>query len=70
MPTPAFPDFYCECAFHDGRRDALAGHSDSRAAFTRHGGPEPTGLRWYEAGRASATHPLTAAAARRHHRED
>jgi hypothetical protein len=54
MNAPAFPSFYAECAFHDGRRDALAGHSDSRAAFMRHGDPEPTGMRWYEAGRVAA----------------
>lgn len=49
----SFPSFYAECAFHDGARDAAAGHDNSRAAFYRHGQPEPIGLRWYEAGRAS-----------------
>ena len=48
-----FPNFYCECAFRDGQRDAAAGHDDSRAAFMRHGLPEPLGMRWYEAGRAA-----------------
>lgn len=65
MPIPSFPRFYAECAFHDGRRDALDGHDDSRAAFMRWGKPEPVGMEWYEAGRASAEHPLTTAARRR-----
>lgn len=68
MPTPTFPSLYAECAWHDGRRDALAGHSESRTAFLlRHGDPEAIGLVWYEAGRASVAteHPLTTAARRR-----
>lgn len=52
-----FPDFYCECAFLDGMRDAERG-TDSTSAYMRHGQPEPKGMDWYlrgfNAGRAAA----------------
>lgn len=54
MTTPEFPSFYAECAFNDGKRDAAAGHSDSRQSYMRHGDPEPIGMRWYERGHAAA----------------
>jgi hypothetical protein len=46
-----FPSFYAECAYLDGLRDAMAGHSNSRASYLRHGAPEPVGMGWYLAGR-------------------
>jgi len=49
-----FPSFYAECAYNDGKRDAAAGHSNSRSAFMRHGDPEPIGMHWYLEGRKAA----------------
>jgi hypothetical protein len=46
-----FPSFYAECAYNDGKRDAAAGHDNSRTAFLRHGKIEPLGMQWYLAGR-------------------
>ena len=46
-----FPSFYAECAYRDGQRDAAAGHDRSRAAYMRHGDPEPVGMAWYLKGR-------------------
>jgi len=48
-----FPDFYCECAFLDGKRDAERGHSDSRPAYMKWGIPEPKGMHFYNLGRKS-----------------
>jgi len=53
MNAKTFPDFYCECAYLNGQSDATSGHSDSRPSYMRWGYPEPKGMRWYEAGRAS-----------------
>ena len=52
--TMTFPSFYAECAYTDGKRDAAAGHSNSRSAFMRHGDPEPIGMHWYLEGRKAA----------------
>jgi len=45
-----FPDFYCECAYNDGRCDARDG-TNSRACYNF--GDRPDALRFYEAGRAA-----------------
>lgn len=41
---PRFPSFYSECAYLDGAR------GDAADSYTRHGQPEPIGMRWYLAG--------------------
>lgn len=44
-----FPDFYAECAFNDGHRDAERG-TDSVSAYHRHGVPVARGMEWYQRG--------------------
>lgn len=44
-----YPDFYCECAWLDGHRDAERG-TDSTASYRRHGVDEPMGMGWYRRG--------------------
>ena len=54
---PRFPNFYAECAYYDGARDARAGHSDSRHSYMRWGDPEPLGMAWYNRGRLASGGP-------------
>lgn len=50
MQQTSFPDFYAECAWLDGHRDAERG-TDSTASYMRLGKPEPYGMSWYALGR-------------------
>lgn len=47
-----FPDFYAECAWLDGHRDAERG-TDSTASYHRHGQPVTVGMDWYAKGFAA-----------------
>lgn len=40
------PDFYTECAWLDGHRDAERG-TDATESYMRHGKPDPVGMEWY-----------------------
>lgn len=55
MISPStFPNFYAECAYHDGYRDHTEGHCDSAPSYRRHGEWEPVGYSWYLRGRDAA----------------
>ena len=60
IDTLTFPDFYAECAYHDGMRDQREGNCRSVPSYMRHGEFEPLGYGWYLRGRKAAELGLVA----------
>lgn len=54
IDSPTFPNFYAECAYHDGYRDQTAGHCNSVPSYRRGDAWEPIGYSWYLLGRDAA----------------